>query len=258
MNDFENIKNLAESLQKEVWAIVKEDLPKIQQQIDSFSPSADAGLSQQVEQLQSNFSTLTTKVTSIENQTSTLSQSLEDAQEDIDSLTSSQSSTSLTISNMQAAISQLQTALSSLEDQVGEISDNLPSSQCTVVYDCSSEDADINRGLTDGLSVGYGINHNFKQYEYLKIYFRVPYWLVRSVKVEYLWKGDCRIPYFATKSDNSMTVSLLYLNSSMSNISFLSTHLIEFSGDKANDATVKYYETEGKTYGLIEKIEGYK
>lgn len=258
MNEFEDLKVITDTLQKEVWKLAKEDLPDIKEQISSLDPGTDNEIVEQVESNTSNISSLTTRVGSLETQSTDFSDSLSEVETDLHRIDLQQATNTLDIEDINETITSLQSSLTALTDRVKTLEDKSSATVMTLIYDRESTDASINRGLTNGFYAGHGINHNFKQYKYIKLYFRVPFWTVRYVKTEELWVGDCKIPYISTYSNQGLVISTLNLNSTMSNLTFATTYTLELSGNVAEGATVKLVQTEARTYGLIERIEGYK
>ena len=258
MNDFEDLRALTDSLQKEVWTLAKTEIPEIKDQLAALDPDADSPLASQIETNATNISSLTSRVGTLETQSSGFSTSLTEVESDVNRIDLQAASNMLNIEDLEETISSLQTTITSLTNRIETLEENSSAVDVTVIYDRNSTDEDVNLGLTNGFYAGYGINHNFKQYKYIKLYFRVAYWNSRYVKTEELWEGDCRIAYVSPYSHQGLAISTVYFNSSMTNITFSSTYLLELSGSVTEDATVTISSTTSRTYGLIEKIEGYK
>lgn len=258
MNNFEDLLTTTDNLQKEVYSIAKKQIPEIKQQLSALSPGGDETINSQLQSLSQSVGSLSTRVDAVEDQNTTMSTDIDEIESDVHRIDLQAASATLSIEDLQDSLSSLQSAITSLTDRVENLEDNSSATQMTVIYDWESTDEDENRGMTNGFYAGLGINHNFSQYKYIKLYFRVPFWSIRTVKTEDIWVGDSRFAYISPTANTQLVISTLKLNASMSNLSFLSTYILKFSGDCETDATVTFTETDQRTYGMIERVEGYK
>ena len=83
MNDFEDLRALTDSLQKEVWTLAKTEIPEIKDQLAALDPDADSPLASQVETNATNISSLTSRVGTLETQSSGFSTSLTEVESDV-------------------------------------------------------------------------------------------------------------------------------------------------------------------------------
>ena len=105
MNDFEDLRALTDSLQKEVWTLAKTEIPEIKDQLAALDPDADSPLASQVETNATNISSLTSRVGTLETQSSGFSTSLTEVESDVNRIDLQAASNMLNIEDLEETIS---------------------------------------------------------------------------------------------------------------------------------------------------------